>query len=117
MLKLEDIVALAKSGYKVSDVKELIELSKASEQEQKEDLKEKSPSEEHTQNIEEKKEVTQDLPKEPEKEEKVIDYKKKSEELEKKISDLQKANLSRNLADTDEKSDSELFADVMKSFM
>ena len=116
MLKLDDIVALAKSGYKVSDVKELIELSKASDQEEKEDLKEQqTDSKEHSQEVDN--EHTQDKPEEPEKEDKIIDYKKKTEELEKKISELQKANTRQNIADTDTKSDSEVVADLMKSFM
>ena len=37
--------------------------------------------------------------------------------LEKKISELQKANTKQNADKSEKKSDAELFADVMKSFM
>lgn len=120
MIKLDDIVALAKQGYKPSDIKELIELSKEAPASE-----EKEPDQET-----EKENITDDkTPSDtvaPEKEDKhsddqeaskVVDYKKKVEELEKKISDLQKANTRKNVADTDEKSDSEVIADLMKSFM
>ena len=43
---------------------------------------------------------------------------KKAEELEQKLQELQKANTKQNMAAADDKkSDSEQFAEVMKSFM
>ena len=124
MLKLEDIVALAKQGYKPADVKELIELSKSAE------TSDSSGSEELQETKEELQKPEEDL-KKPEANEKpiqgtiaaeasndkVVDYKKKVEELEAKISELQKANTTKNIADTDTKSDSDVVADLMKSFM
>lgn len=116
MLNLNDIIALAKQGYKPSDVKELIELSKtveASEPDQ----------EQPTETPEEVKEAPKEAPKEEEKKEgaqaaEIVDYKAKVEELEKKLSDLQKANTKQNADKSeDKKSDAELFADVVKSFM
>ena len=121
MLKLDDIVALAKQGYKPADVKELIELSKSTDvaPDSSDDAADtgntSAPAEEEKKNEEASKGMIVDAAPE---DDKVIDYKKKVEELEKKIQDLQKANTRKNIADTDDnKSDSEVFADVMKSFM
>lgn len=114
MLNLNDIIALAKQGYKPADVKELIELSKTAEA--SEEVQEQ-PTE-----IPEQPEEAKEAPKEEEKKDsaeadKIVDYKAKAEELEKKISELQKANTKQNADKSDHKSDAELFADVMKSFM
>ena len=118
MLKLEDIVALAKQGYKPADVKELIELSKSAE------TSDSSGSEEELQKPEEdlkkpeaNEKPIQDTIAAEASNDKVVDYKKKVEELEAKISELQKANTTKNIADTDTKSDSDVVADLMKSFM
>ena len=122
MLKLDDIVALAKSGYKVSDVKELIELSKEADTSTEETSSSNTVAKEQNQeNIstqkDEVKHATEDEPSKDEEASKVVDYKAKAEELEARLQELQKANTRRNIADTDEKSDSDVFADVMKSFM
>lgn len=119
MLKLDDIVALAKQGYKPSDIKELIELSKTSEASTEElpETEEKlQKPEEELQKPEENKAPSQGIIKEAP-EETVVDYKQKYEELEAKLSELQKANTRKNIADTDSKSDSDVVADLMKSFM
>lgn len=116
MLNLNDIIALAKQGYKPSDIKELIELSKTEEASEDQKVQ---PTE-----IPEDKPEEKEAPKEEDQkdgadsEDKIVDYKKKAEELEKKLSEMQKANTKQN-ADKSEnkKSDAELFADVMKSFM
>lgn len=117
MFSFSDLVALAKQGYTPADIKELIELSKTTE---KEDLKAsegdtitdvETPSDTVAKEPEEAKE-------EPDQEDsKIVDYKKKVEELEKKLADLQKANTEKNIADTDDKSDLDVFTEAMKSFM
>lgn len=125
MLKLDDIVALAKQGYKPNDIKELIELSKTSEtSDQKEDLpapEENKPTKDiQTEELpapEETKTPSQGTTANEASDTKVVDYKAKVEELEAKLAELQKANTRRNIADTDIKSDSDVFADAMKSFM
>ena len=114
MLKLDDIVALAKSGYKVSDVKELIELSKEAEASNDAPkgtvaTEEGVPEESENTKPEDTKEEAED--------EKIVDYKAKVEELEEKIKVLQKANTEKKIADTDEKSDSDVLAEAVKSFM
>ena len=65
MLNLNDIIALAKQGYKPADVKELIELSKTAEasdadQEQPKDIPEEVPEEKEAPKEEEKKDVVRD---------------------------------------------------------
>lgn len=119
MFKLEDIVELAKAGYKPEEVKELIKLSKEGEAEENEELPDpKDDSQKGSENVQNETEATNDEKTEaPEDPSKVVDYKKKVEELESKIAALQAANTRKNMADTDEKSDSETFADVMRSFM
>lgn len=123
MLKLDDIVALARSGYKVDDIKELIKLSKEGENEPEGKPEDKNELEDE-QNPEDKKDPTpagtinepEGKPEDKKDPEKIIDYKKRSEELEAKLQELQKANTKQNIADS-EKSDSEAFAEVMKEFM
>lgn len=117
MLKLDDIVALAKSGYKVSDIKELIELSK--EAEASTDVSEGTVAKEESVQKEPEKETANNQPEDTKEAEaeKVVDYKSKVEELEEKIKVLQKANTEKKIADTDEKSDSDVLAEAVKSFM
>ena len=121
MLKLDDIVALAKQGYKPADVKELIELSKSTDAapDSSEDVADTGAASTETEDNKKTEEASKGTIADDTSEDvKVIDYKKKVEELEKKIQDLQKANTHQNIADHDDnKSDSDVFADVMKSFM
>lgn len=122
MLNLNDIIALAKQGYKPADIKELIELSKTAEASEDQGAQpiETTPE---TEKAEEKETPKEEAPKEETKKDgageadKIVDYKAKAEELEKKILELQKANTKQNADKSEEKSDAELFADVMKSFM
>lgn len=122
MLNLADIVALAKQGYKPSDIKELIELTKEAPEGKPEDQGEQPKPEEPEK-------PSEDKPKEEEKKDDAasgqLDYKEEVEKLkaqlqetENKLTKLQKENVRRN-ADTDEnkQSDAEAFADVMKEFM
>lgn len=114
MLKFNDILSLAKNGYTPSDIKELIELSKEADSSESNS----GDKEQITEDIETPSETVAapETPKE-ENTSTIEDYKKEVEDLKKQIADLQKANTRKNIADTDEKSDSEVFADVMKQFM
>ena len=122
MLNLNDIIALAKQGYKPADIKELIELSKTAEASEDQGVQPKETTQ-GTEKAEEKETPKEEAPKEEDKKEdaeeaaKIVDYKAKAEELEKKILELQKANTKQNADKSEEKSDAELFANVMKSFM
>lgn len=118
MLKLEDIVALAKQGYKPNDIKELIALSKEAEQEPQQEPKEEKPTPSKEPEKEPEQEPLKEPEKEPEEDPKIIEYKKKLEEMEKKLSDLQAANSHKDMSGKENtKSDSEVFAEAMRNFM
>lgn len=117
MLNLGDLVTLAKQGFTPDKVKELIELSKTEEvaegpaevqtQPSNEPEAEEQQPEEKLKEVEQKEADSADS----------VDYKKKVEELEEKIRALQKANTRQNADTGDKKSDAELFAETMRSFM
>lgn len=120
MLNLNDIVALAKQGYKPADIKELIELSRSAEP--SEGTSQVTTDNEKSNEVANN-EVDNDSNVQPtegpeeSKDDQIIDYKKKVEDLEKRIADLQKANTKKNIADTDDKSDSEVVFDLARNFM
>lgn len=121
-LNLSDIVALAKSGYSVSDVKELINLSSSEDVHQGQEEKPKDEKEAQTQ--ESGKEPPQETePKksteEPAQEASAIDeYKKEIEQLKEQINNLQKENVNRdNSGKKQDKSDEDILDDITKSFM
>lgn len=120
MFNFGDLVALAKQGYTPADIKQLIELSRTAEKEDLEASEGDTITENHADFEKPSDTVTapEEVKEEPDQEDsKIVDYKKKVEELEKKIADLQKANTEKNIADTDEKSDLDVFTEAMKSFM
>ena len=118
MLNLTDIVALAKQGYKPSDIKELIELTKVAPAEAEAEVQpttEEAPAEIQP---------TEDNQKDCEASTDQLDYKEEVEKLkaqlqekEDKLAKLQKENVRRNADTGDKKPDAEAFADVMRSFM
>lgn len=118
MLNLNDIIALAKQGYKPSDIKELIELSQTEEQTQPAPEQSQTEPEQPTADNVPETAPTEETQKEGNSSAPEVDYKKKVEELEAKLSALQKQNTKQN-ADKSEnkKSDAEMFADTMRSFM
>lgn len=117
MLKLDDLVALAKQGYKPSDVKELIELSKEASKEPETQTPPAEPAKEEPTPVQEP-EQGKTAQATEEDDPKIIEYKKKLEEMEKKISDLQKANTHRDMSGQENnKSDAEVFAEAMRHFM
>ena len=106
---LDDIIELAKQGYKPADIKELIELSK-SEGEQPKDPK---PEDDQT-----------EKPKDPKPEDGAVDYKEKVTQLEGELQKtkellqkLQTENTKKDASGGNEKTDAEAFAEAMKSFM
>lgn len=105
-MKLDDIIALAKQGYKPADIKELIEISKE-EPKEEEDQKEE---------LQEPKEELQE-PKEEIQEPKDIDYKKLYEESQQALKDAQKKNIKKDASSSEEKTDSEILEDFARSFM
>lgn len=108
-MKLEDIIALAKQGYKPSDIKELIELSK-------EDTEEVEIQGETPGDPAESEQTTPKDSKPTETTEKVdsIDYKKLYEEEHSKLLNAQKNNIHQNMAGSD-KTDEEVLYDIFKN--
>lgn len=90
-MNLNDIIALAKQGYKPSDIKELIALSEQSEVIV---VEPEAPAEVQPTEVEAAKEPDKPLDKVAEP---AVDYKKLYEDSQKLISDLQKQNRDRNV--------------------
>lgn len=115
---LSDIVALAKQGYSVSDVKELIALTSSEETKPTED---KENQDKKTEQHEAGKEQPEEAPKKStDKSSEVIaidEYKKKIEELEGKLSKLQESNATKDNSEKHEKSDEDIALDLARSYM
>ena len=119
---LDDIIELAKQGYKPADIKELIELSK-SEGEQPKDPK---PEDDQTEKPKDPKpeDDQTEKPKDPKPEDGAVDYKEKVTQLEGELQKtkellqkLQTENTKKDASGGNEKTDAEAFAEAMKSFM
>lgn len=123
-LNLTDIVALAKAGYKPSDVKELIELASAHKEEPE---KEKEVETKDQAEVQVKGSSGSDQPSDEtvkatgtaSEDSAILSYKEKIEELEGKLSKLQSDNVHKNNYDTikNQKSDEELLDDITRSYM
>lgn len=121
-ISLADIVALAKQGYKVSDVKELIALA-SSEETPPKDQDDKPKGEKTEQPPEKEKEPSksealQKPTEDPDKVTAIDEYKKKIEELENKVQKLQSDNVNKdNSGKHPDKTDEEILDDITRSFM
>jgi len=123
-LNLTDIVALAKAGYKPSDVKELIELASAQKEEP---AKEKEVETKDQAEVQVKGSSGSDQPSDEtvkatgtaSDDSAILSYKEKIEELEGKLSKLQSDNVHRNNIETikNQKSDEELLDEITRSYM
>jgi hypothetical protein len=123
-LNLTDIVALAKAGYKPSDVKELIELASAQKEEP---AKEKEVETKDQAEVQVKGSSGSDQPSDEtvkatgtaSEDSAILSYKEKIEELEGKLSKLQSDNVHRNNIETikNQKSDEELLDEITRSYM
>ena len=102
-IKFADIIALAKSGYSVSDVKELMQLS------------ETPSNNDETEAPQDNQEPAAEDPEEPEKEEEV-DYKTLYEQEQEKVKRLQAVNRNQN-AQKNEKTDQEILMDLARDVM
>ena len=101
-IKFSDIIALAKSGYSVSDVKELMQLSE-------------TPSNSDDPGApQDNKEPAAGDPEEPEEEE--VDYKSLYEQEHETVKRLQAVNRNQT-AQTNEKTDQEILMDLARDFM
>lgn len=102
-IKFADIIALAKSGYSVSDVKELMQLSE-------------TPS--NSDETEAPQDNTEPAAEDPEdkEEEEEVDYKTLYEQEHETVKRLQAVNRNQN-AQTNEKTDQEILMDLARDFM
>ena len=119
-MKLSDIIALAKAGYSVSDVKELISLSSSEDSEPA--PQEDKPKDEKTDEPESAKDTGDEAPQksttEPAKVTAIDDYKKQIDKLNQKIEELQQHNVHRdNSGKEPEKSPTEIIDDITRAFM
>ena len=120
-LNLTDIVALAKAGYKPSDVKELIELASTHKEEPEKEVETKDQAE-----VQKNGSSGSDQPSDEtvkatgtaSEDSAILSYKEKIEELEGKLSKLQKENVHKNSEQNlNKKSDEELLDDITRSYM
>lgn len=120
MLTISDIVALAKAGYKPSDVKELIELSKTAE----------TPAETPNDKEDGTTVAVTVLPDDPvantapatgseeQDPEDSIDYRALYEETKLQLDSAQQLNVRHNIqSDTEQETDSDIIKDLVKNFM
>lgn len=128
MLKIDDVVALAKAGYKVADVKELIAMSKEAKEPEQGEQKEPEQVENDTDKSETHINGANLTPHdEPPKAATVapvaaegsdIDYKAKLAEVEKMLKEAQAANRKAdNSGNVNNKTYEETFADIARCFM
>ena len=119
-MNISDIVALAKAGYKPSDVKDLINLASSKEEPRQDEEKDQDKkSEQHDDGKEQPKEApkksTDDSPKEANA---IDEYKKEIEDLKSQLQKLQSDNVHKDNKDKDnEKSDEDILTDITRSFM
>ena len=116
----KDIVILARAGYKVSEVKELIALSNQSEAEPAKDEGGKDQAEkteQHEGGKEQPQEAQKNATETPEENSVILSYKKRVEELEQQVKDLQEKNVHKDNSEVKTKDDEELLNEITASFM
>lgn len=115
MLSIKDIVDLAKAGYSVSDVKELISLSK--EDEKTDPVPDDTPGQEGDSNENSPKDAKESPSQEDPKDEEP-DYKTLYEKSQKELKEAQKANRNKDRSSEDDyKSDEDMFKDLVSHFI
>lgn len=119
-MNITDIIALAKAGYKPSDVKEIIELASSKEESPKEEEKDQDKkTEQHEDGKEQPDEAPKKSTDDSSKDANAIDrYKKKIEELEAQLQKIQSDNVHKDNKDKDnERSDEDILNDITRAFM
>lgn len=114
---ISDIAALARAGYKASDIKELLQLSKSTEPEAEEpaSIPEKDPAQPDPANASTATK-TKEAEEEPEESKNEDANEAKIKELEEQIKKLQNANASRDNSGDRSNNEKEI-ADIFASFM
>ena len=117
-MKLEDIIALAKQGYKPSDIRELIEL--ANTQGQEETPAGEQGEDAHSEDAESEHATDGDKPtgENAGANDNAVDYKALYEESQRQLQLAQKANTRKDMSDSaDSESDEDLLNELARSFM
>lgn len=111
-MNFSDVLAFAKAGWTPADVKEMM---KATTEEQPKD----EGSLDAQENVSRETLVDSEQPKEEiQKEQEDIDYKALYEAEQKKVKELQNANIKRDIkGEQDNKTDDDIVADFVRSFM
>ena len=119
MIRIADIVALAKQGYKPSDIKELLSFVSSEDGAPKEDKNIQGEKTEEPETGKEQPEKEQQKPtEEPQKVVAIDEYKKKVEELEKELENLKKENTKKDVSgNASQKSDEDILNDITRSYM
>lgn len=116
MLSIKDIVDLAKAGYSVSDVKELISLSK--EDEKKDPDPDDTPGQEGDSNENPPKDAKESPSQGESKKDEEPDYKALYEKSQKELEEAQKANRNKDRSSEDDyKSDEDKFKELVTQFI
>lgn len=110
MLNLKDVVDLAKAGYSVKDVKELIELSKTNAEPEAEAQPEQAPAENAQEQAPDK--SVENVPKESTKQTDEPDYKALYEAEKEKVSALQNKNNKTDLSQNTTVNESDLLETI-----
>lgn len=120
-LSIKDIVELAKAGYKVSEVKELLSMTSSEETDPaKEDGEQKEKAEkteEQEAGKEQPEDAQQNATSTPKEDSSILSYKQKIEELEEKIKALQSDNVHKDQSEVKTKSDEEIANELTASYM
>ena len=112
---LADVAALARAGYSVSDVKEILQMSKAQPDAAAGEPEE--PEEQQAREPEKPNPEKEAEPSTPQQAENIEDLKLQVAALEEKLKQAQKNNVNQNYANTQTQTDEEHLAAIIKGFM
>ena len=112
---LADVAALARAGYSVSDVKEILQMSKAQPDAAAGEPEE--PKEQQAREPEKPNSEKEEEPGAPQQAENIEDLKKQVAALEDKLKQAQKNNVTKDQGEKKPQTDEEYLAAMVKGFM
>ena len=111
-MKLNDLIALAKQGYSLADIRELVSLADVQEQDETQQ-EEKDGSEE----TETEKDEGGEKEHEPEKDDDAVDYKALFMAEKEKVEKLQKQNIKKDNSGNEPENQEQILEDIFRNFM
>lgn len=111
-MKLNDLIALAKQGYSLADIRELVSLADVKEQDETQQ-EEKDGSEE----TETEKDEGGEKEHEPEKDDDAVDYKALFMAEKEKVEKLQKQNIKKDNSGNEPENQEQILEDIFRNFM